>query len=787
MYYLCICNTPSMRLTDLKTGEQGIIVRVYGKGSFRRRIVEMGFINGEKITVIQNAPMHDPVEYEVMGYRVSLRREEAALVDVVSVNDATGEPGEDLKGIPNDKQAASTLGHSRTLHVALVGNPNCGKTSLFNSASGGHERVGNYAGVTVGSKERDFDYGGYHIRLIDLPGTYSLTSYSPEEVYVRQYILDKQPDVVINVLDATNLKRNLYLTTQLIDMDISLVCALNMWDDLERLGDKLDRDMLGVLLGLPIVPTVSRDGRGIEALLNEVIATYEGRSKCRHIHINHGQLLEQEIGSIQREIKKSAPGLLQYSSRYLAIKWLEQDKTTVEYLTSLLDVKPLLRGLEHATRLVNEQYHENMETAFTEAKYAFISGALKETLREHEGKRHPHTERIDMWMTNRWLSYPIFIVILFVIFEATFVLGEYPMKGIEWLVNCLGQAAWGLLAPGPLRDLITQGIIGGVGSVIVFLPNILILYLFISILEDTGYMARAVFIMDRIMHRLGLHGKSFIPLVMGFGCNVPAIMATRTIESRKGRLITMLITPFMSCSARLPLFIVILGACFPTHAGLILSGLYALGIIVAIISARLFSRFLVKRPDAPFVMELPPYRTPSAKSVLRHTWEKGYQYLKKIGGIILIASIIIWFLGYFPRGEAGMSQSAQLENSYIGVIGKAIAPALQPLGFDWKQNVGLLAGVGAKELVVSTMGVIYANDDSGNETVLSDHLAGSLTVPVALAYMVFVLLYFPCLATLAAIKNESGHWHWALFAALYTTAVAWIASFLVLHIALLFV
>lgn len=779
----------TMKLSELKAGEQAIIVRVTGKGSFRRRIVEMGFINGEKISVVQNAPLHDPVEYDIMGYRVSLRRVEAALIEVMPLSEVVDTKGEELKGIPNensDLQDTARRGdkHSRTLLVALVGNPNCGKTSLFNVASGGHEKVGNYAGVTVDSKEGDFDFNGYHIRLVDLPGTYSMTSYSPEELYVRKYIFDEMPDVVVNVIDSSNLKRNLYLTTQLIDMDIQMVCALNMYDDLQAQGDKLDKNLLGELLGVPMVPTVCREGKGIDELFTEVIRVYEGKSHTRHIHINHGELLEKYIRAIQSEIKEFAPALLQYSTRFLAIKWLENDKFSMDYLETQFNTRDLYQLKRDAERQIKELNHENLETSLTNAKYAFIQGALKETFQERVGVRHKWTERIDQWITHPWLSYPIFFLILFIIFDATFVLGDYPMQGIEWLVAWLNETVSTWMPDGQLKDLVTDGIIAGVGSVIVFLPNILILYLFISLLEDSGYMARAVFIMDKIMHKMGLHGKSFIPLIMGFGCNVPAIMATRTIESRKGRLITMLITPLMSCSARLPVYLIVIGACFPRYGGVVLFGLYALGILLSMVLARLFSRFLVKRPDAPFVMELPPYRFPTAKSVLSHTWEKGKQYLRKMGGIILFASILVWFLGYYPHHDQYANSEEQMENSYMGHIGKAIEPVMSPMGFDWKQDVGLLAGLGAKELVVSTMGVIYAAGD--DEKNLSNQLSQTMSPPVALAFLVFVLLYFPCFAALAAIKHESERWRWMFFTVFYTTALAWIASFVTYQIASLF-
>ena len=797
-----------MKLSELKTGERGVIVKVNGHGGFRKRIIEMGFVRGSRVKVILNAPLRDPIEYEIIGYKISLRREEAAKIEVISETEAKEmlSERESLPAIETDEEwierEMNTLVEERrkTIKVALVGNPNCGKTSLFNMASGSHEHVGNYSGVTVDAKEGWFEQGGYHFRLVDLPGTYSLSAYSPEELYVRKNLIEEVPDVVVNVVDSSNLQRNLYLTTQLIDMNLRVVMALNMYDELQAKGDKLDLKQLGWLLGMPVVPTVSRTGQGIEDLFDTVIQIYEKSDPnlARHIHINHGVELERSINRIKDLISHTEDIRSTYSTRYLAIKYLENDK----------EIEGVVESLSNRDAIIAARYEENArirgllgsgaESAMVDAKYAFVQGALAETYVPSSKKRkwHTITDRIDAVVTNRWLAFPIFFLLLYVVFDTTFVAGEYPMRWIEWVVEQFGAFVASTMADGWLKDLVVDGIIGGVGSVLVFLPNILLLYLFISLLEDSGYMARAAFIMDRLMHKIGLHGKSFIPMVMGFGCNVPAIMATRTIESRKSRLITMLIIPLMSCAGRMPVYVLIAGAFFPRHAGLVLLGLYALGILLAILAAKVMSVFF-KDDDLPFVMELPPYRIPTAKSIFRHTWEKGRQYLQKMSGIILICSMAIWFLGYFPNHDAYGSVKEQQEHSFIGYVGKAMEPVLEPLGFDWRMGVGIVAGVGAKELVVSTLGVMYADEgevaagspseEAVAETRLQKALVRSVTPAAALAYMVFILLYFPCIATFVAIKNEGGGWKWAIITAVYTIVLAWVAAFITFRLASLFI
>ena len=778
-----------MKLSQLHTGERGVIVKVNGHGGFRKRIKEMGFVKGNKVKVILNAPLRDPIEYEIIGYKISLRREQADKIEVISESEAKSllSASENLAALETEERYMERLAAERrkTIKVALVGNPNCGKTSLFNIASGSHEHVGNYSGVTVDAKTGTFEQGGYRFELVDLPGTYSLSAYSPEELYVRQNLIDDTPDVVINVVDASNLQRNLYLTTQLIDMNLRVVMALNMYDELTASGDKLDIKQLGYLLGMPIIPTVSRTGEGIEKLFNTVIQIYEKSDPhlARHIHINHGSEVEQSIERLKALISKTEEIRHKYSTRYLAIKYLENDKEVEGVVESLSNRDEIIAARFEENNRIRGLMGSGLESSMVDAKYAFVQGALAETYIPNPGRRKKSniTDKIDAVVTNRWLAFPIFFLLLYLVFDGTFVLGEYPMRWIEWIVGQLGAFIGSVMPEGWLRSLIIDGVIGGVGSVLVFLPNILLLYLFISLLEDSGYMARAAFIMDRLMHRIGLHGKSFIPMIMGFGCNVPAVMATRTIESPKSRLITMMVIPLMSCAGRMPVYILLAGAFFPRRAGLVLLGLYALGILLAVLAAKVMSRFF-KDDDLPFVMELPPYRVPTARSIFRHTWEKGRQYLQKMSGVILGFSVVLWLLSYFPNHNNYDTVAQQQEHSFIGYVGKAIEPVLEPLGFDWKMGVGIVAGVGAKELVVSTLGVMYSDDGT-----LQRALVRSVSPAGALAYMVFILLYFPCIATFIAIKNEGGGWKWAIITAVYTLALAWTAAFITFKVASLFI
>ena len=831
-----------MNLSQLQNSETGVITKVMGRGAFRKRITEMGFVKGQKVTVVKNAPLRDPVEYKIMDYEVSLRRSEASLIEVITEEEAKEQRLVRFNGVFTETLLRNSAEKkSRIINVVLVGNPNAGKTTIFNYASRSRERVGNYSGVTVDAKQARFYLKGYTLNIIDLPGTYSLSAYSPEELYVRDYIANYTPDVVVNVVDASNLERNLYLTTQLIDMDIRVVMALNMYDELLEKGDEFDHDSLGKMIGIPIIPTVGSKNKGIRELFSKVIDVYEDKDEyVRHVHINYGEDIEAAIKSIQEKINTSENLHLtdRYSSRFLSIKLLERDSDAKAHVSVLRNYQEIKEVAAREVNKLEDAFKEDSETILTDTKYGFISGALRETYHGNGKVLHRKSERIDNYITHKYFGFPIFIFFMWVMFQSTFSLGQYPMDWIESIVGFLGSSIENLLPEGTLKDLLINGIIGGVGGVIVFLPNILILFFFISLMEDTGYMARAAFIMDKLMHKIGLHGKSFIPLIMGFGCNVPAIMATRTIENRNNRLLTMLINPFMSCSARLPVYILIIGAFFPDYPGTVLFGVYLFGILTAILISILFKNLFFKSDDVPFVMELPPYRIPTLKSTIRHMWYKGSQYLKKMGGIILVASIIIWALGHYPR-TTGFTQDYQgnisvlkeeiesgnvenfenelawinwknsldqqiafqelemeaerQENSYIGRLGHFIEPVIRPLGFDWKMGISLLSGVAAKEIVVSTMGVIYQPDPTMPETRdnLSERLrnqqhrsgdkAGQpvFTPLIALSFLVFILIYFPCVAVIAAIKNESGTWKWAIFTIFYTTGLAWLLSFIV--------
>lgn len=831
-----------MKLSELHTGAKAIITKVKGRGAFRKRIMEMGFVKGKEVVVVKNAPLKDPVEYNIMGYEVSLRKSEAQLIEVVTPEEAFTIEEVPFQGVVDDdilKTSARIKG--KTINVALVGNPNSGKTTLFNYASGSHEHVGNYSGVTIDAKKAKFKQSGYSFNIVDLPGTYSLTAYSPEELFVRSHIFDELPDVVVNVVDASNLERNLYLTTQLIDMDIKVVIALNMYDELKKSEGKLNYRMLGEMVGIPFVPTISSKGQGIKELFNKIIEVYEDLDPTvRHIHINYGKCIERSIHALQGLIKENKQITDKMSSRFLAIKLLESDDNAIISLQNAENSDQIIKTTEHEIERIKERQNDDAETLITDARYGFIAGALKETFKGEVKRRHKLTEIVDKYMTHKILGFPIFLFFMFLMFFTTFELGGYPMEWIDRGVILLNNQLSSVLQDGSFKELLTDGIIAGVGGVIIFLPNILILFLFISFMEDTGYMARAAFIMDKLMHSIGLHGKSFIPLIMGFGCNVPAIMATRTIENKNDRILTMLINPFMSCSARLPVYILIIGTVFPKNQSLILFSIYIIGIGVAVIVAKLFKKTMFRNAEAPFVMELPPYRMPTLRTTLRHMWNKTFQYLKKMGGIILIASVIIWYLSSHPRdikyAKNYDKQLEQIENdfeqkikrnkenpdkvaellveknefiqqvliekssekhvkSYIGRIGKFIEPVISPLGFDWKIGISLLTGIAAKEVVVSTIGILYhAKEIDEQSESLKEQLRKQTydsgvnkgktvyTPLVGFAFLIFVLIYFPCIAVIVAIKNETGSWKYAIFTIFYTTALAWFMSFLIYQI-----
>lgn len=783
-----------LKLSEIPTGEECVIVKVHGHGSFRNRIVEMGFVRGEKVIVIKNAPLHDPIEYKLMEGHISLRRSEARLIEVVRVAPVDAEG---YNGTFTEAEIARQVSEkSRTINIALVGNPNCGKTSFFNRATGLRERVGNYSGVTVDAKQGTFHHKGYTINLIDLPGTYSITEYTPEEIYVREYITRYHPDLVLNVVDASCLERNLFLTTQLIDMNIRVVMALNMYDELTGEGAQLNYSYLGHLLGIPIVPTTASRGIGISEVLDKIIEVYEGQAReSRHVHINYGREIEEAISRIKAEVAPNKDITDEFAPRYVAIKLLENDRIMKDQLAVVPNYEQIFQVARKEIQCLEKSYKEDTRTIITNAKYGFIRGALKETFQSGEKVKRQLTTAIDTLLTHQWLGFPFLIFFMWVMFQATFSLGSYPMDWIEMGVGSLGDWVARILPEGPLNDLLVNGVIAGVGGVIVFLPNILILFFFISLMEDTGYMARAAFIMDRMMHKIGLHGKSFIPLLIGFGCNVPAIMATRTLESRRDRIMTMLITPFMSCSARLPVYILMVSAFFPVKQGLVLLSVYLIGILIAIITSLLLKKTFFSKSSDPFVMELPPYRMPTLRNTTLHMWGKAGQYLKKMGTIILFASVLIWALGYFPvRQGTQEDPSLQLEQSYIGKIGKFIEPAIEPLGFDWKMGVSIVTGLAAKEIVVSSMGILYHVPDAEENTQnLIENLQQQenskgkkvFTPLVAYAFMLFILIYFPCMAAIAAIRKEAGA-KWAWFTVFYTTGLAWVVAFCVYQVGSLF-
>lgn len=797
-----------MTLDELKTGQSGIIVKIHGYGAFRKRVIEMGFTKGRKITAVLSAPLRDPVKYTLMGYEVSLRRSEAQLIEIIPINASgtqekigSGEARATVeKGAMNEYE-----GRTHTINVALIGNPNCGKTSLFNLAAGATEHVGNYSGVTVDSKAGRCTYRNYNFNIVDLPGTYSLSTYSPEELYVRRYLKNERPDVVINVVDSSNLERNLFLTTELIDMDRPMVIALNMYDELERSNIKLDYETLGAMIGVPIVPTVSRNGKGVNDLLDAVISIFEEcHTAVRHVHVTLSSDIEKSIDRLNEIIKSDDSVDKHFSHRYLAIKMLEKDKEVEEILSDTACYPRLRDVRDHELKRLEALHEDDVSAMIASEKYGFIAGALAETMDRRNFNERVTTQVIDSLVTNRYVGFPLFIFLMFIMFWATFSLGQYPQDWIEAGVTALGDLVRHIVPQGALRDLLADGIIGGVGGVIVFLPNILILYFFISLMEDTGYMSRAAFIMDSVMHKIGLHGKSFIPLVMGFGCNVPAIIASRSIESRSSRIITILINPFMSCSARLPVYVLMIGTFFSAHAALVFIGLYLLGIVMAVITARMLRRLWFKKDETPFVMELPPYRMPTMKSTLMHMWAKGYEYLKKMGGIILVGSIVVWALNYFPLKHQ-MTEEERIEHvaeetakpdsqdSYLEMLGKAINPVMEPLGFTWRATVAAVAGLPAKEIVVSTLGVLYTGEENEEITETLEHrltapgLNGKpdFTPASALSFIVFILLYSPCFATVIAIVRETGTWRYGAFSVLYNTAVAWLVAWCVYHVALL--
>ncbi len=694
----------------------------------------------------------------------------------------------------------------RRLRVALAGNPNSGKTSVFNLLTGLHQQVGNWPGVTVERKTGRVDYRGYQIEVVDLPGTYSLSPFSIEERIAREYIMSERPDVVVDVVDAANLSRNLYLTVQLLEMGVDVVVDLNMWDEFVSSGAKLDLEAFETLLGTPVATTVGHKGEGREALLDAIIDLAENRrERHRHVPVSYGPHIERLLEKLEAVIGEDCPEKLGVPARYIAVKLLEGDPHIVQLVHNRLGGEGVIHLAEDLRARLQRISKEDPGVAISEARHGFVDGLLREVYRKPRMDRMEFSRQLDRILTNRILGLPIFLLFMWLLFNGTFVLGRYPMMAIEAATSWLSGVAAALLPEGMFQDLVVEGVLGGVGAVAAFLPNIVLLFLGIAILEDSGYMARAAFIMDRLMHILGLHGKSFIPMLMGFGCSVPAIMATRMLESRRDRILTSLLVPLMSCSARLPIYVLFAGTFFGRSAGNVILGIYLVGMLAAILVGRLFSKTLFAGEEAPFVMELPPYRWPTSRGLLLHMWERAKHYLKKMGGVILVASVVLWGLSTFPLHPALGEYDARIEQmkaagadedeiahleaersalaieySVIGRVGKAAAHVLSPLGFDWRMSVALITGFVAKEVVVSSLAVLYNVGSSGSEALsaaLADPTNG-VTPLAALAFMVFALLYTPCVVSVLTMRREFGS-KWMWFSVGYQTVLAWAFALIV--------
>lgn len=817
-----------MVLSDIKNGQDCLIIKINGQGDFHNKVMSLGFVPGEIVKVVKNAPLSDPIEYVVMNSHVSLRRDESEKIEVVAADNISEMEKLYEKypyyGTISDSLSVERDSNEKIITVALVGNPNCGKTSLFNHATGMKEKVGNYSGVTVSAKTGTFRHKGYLIKMVDLPGTYSVAENSPEEQYVRDYLLEVRPDVVLNVVDSTNLERNLFLTSQVMDMKLHIVMALNMYDELQSSGTHIDVSELEKLLGVECTTTVAKSGDGIISLLDSIVAAFKSKEHTV-LRVNYGEKIEKAIFEVRKELE-GYKDISNHPLRFLAVKLLENEPATIKHLSSHTSNFDEIKKVADIQRSeIEKEYKEDFASVITNSKFAFIRGVISKVVSHVEKRDNEKAYLIDKVLTHKWMGYPILILFLWVMFQATFTLGAYPQDWIDSGVSWIGNMVAKWMGDGILSSLVVDGIIAGVGGVLVFLPNIIILFLFISLFEDTGYMARAAFLMDKLMHKIGLHGKSFIPILTGFGCSVPAVMATRTLEKPKDRLATMMAIPFVSCSARLPVYLLFVAAFFQKNQGLIILSLYLIGIVISVITALLLKNTRFKGESEQFVMELPPYRVPSLRSVLVHMWDKSVQYLRKMGSVILVASIIIWMLNYFPTTNSKMESidaeiaqieqdinidttdkqdiiaqlqldkvAAQSEYSYIGRIGKFISPVVEPLGFDWQMGVSLLTGLAAKEVIVTSMGILYNAETDADEnseklaTALRTHSGPDgkpfLTPLKAYVYMIFVLLCFPCVAAISAIAKEA-NWRWAGFTVIYTTSVAWFISFLVYQIGLL--
>ena len=704
----------------------------------------------------------------------------------------------------------------REIKVALAGNPNCGKSSLFNALTGSHQRVGNFSGVTIEKHEGYVDYRNYRIRFVDLPGTYSLTAYSPEELVTRNYLIEETPDIVVNVVEGPNLERNLLLTTQLMEMEVDLVVALNMYDEVEAQGIDIDVKQLQRLLGCHIVPTSAKKKQGLDSLLDHVVRVFEGDIEVKKNKLAFRLEVEKAIEDIA-ELISHEPELQTYNHRWLAIKLLENDKEVYNVVRQYpVWVKTEL-VLQNVIQETGKVYKSDPEICITEDRYAFIRGAMQECVRHVPDKKRSATDYIDTVVLNRVLGLPVFLFIVWIIFHMTFTLGTPMMDGLDFLFGMLAEKVAPLLPNEVLRSILVDGVIAGVGGVLIFLPNIILLFIGLSFLEASGYMARAAFVVDKVMHRFGLHGKSFIPMITGFGCSIPAIMATRTLKSRSDRLATIMVIPFMSCGAKLPVYVLLAGAFFtPAAAANVMFGIYMFGIVFGLFSALVMKKTVLKSESEPFVMELPPYRWPSLRSVLVQAKNKAMMYLKKAGTIILLAVLLIWTFSNYPKNpeldvqlesriaaiEETVADGAekemaimeaehrinaeQLEYSIAGRAGKLLEPVIRPLGFDWRIGVALVTGLAAKEVVVSTMGTIYSLGEADETSAELKTILKSdpgFDEATALSLMVFVLLYIPCVAAVGVMKKEIGEWRAVVIYGAYALVAAWIFSFITYRLA----
>jgi len=819
----CAPTPAGMSLSDMRVGDKGKIRAITATDEIRRRLLDMGLVQGVKFKVVRVAPLGDPIVIKVKGFHLSLRLREASHIIVKhkgheSNNDPVREPLQLYSPLPIVPKKEITK--NKKITVALLGNPNSGKTSIFNTLVGTTQKVGNFTGVTVEKCEGTVKYNGYKINVIDLPGTYSLTAYSPEEVIARNYIIEERPDIVVDVVDGTNLERNLFLTTQLMELEVDVLVALNMYDEVEKQNIKVELPQLEKLLGSHIIPTSAVKKQGIDSLLDHIVQLYEGKITISKNKMTYSSYMEEKIDAISSLLATDKELCKAYHPRWLAIKLWENDQLVYEVVKERAVWLKVEKKLVDSITDYDRMFKTDHELVITEDRHAFVKGAMLETVTLPQDTKKTMTDYVDGILINRILGLPLFLGIMWLIFQLTFTLGEAPMGWIESLFELIGQGAVTIIPEGLLQSVVVDGIIAGVGGVLVFLPNIMLLFFGISVLEGTGYMARAAFVIDKIMHMAGLHGKSFIPMITGFGCSVPAFMACRTLKSKPDRITTMMVIPFMSCGAKLPVHILIISAFFtPEQAGNVLFGVYVFGIVVAILSARLLKKVLFQDDSEPFVMELPPYRMPTLNSLLLQMMHKAKMYLRKAGTVILTASIIIWAASNFPQSEEitqnyGAQKasvinsqtlteekktqkiaelehaelSKQLEYSVAGRLGKFVEPVIRPLGFDWQIGLALTAGLAAKEIVVATLGTIYSLGEVDEE---SEDLATRIrnnpqySVAMGLALMVFVLLYVPCLAATAVFHKEAGAWKWTGIYVAFSMTIAWVLSFVVYRIGLM--